>query len=98
MYINTENGVYELIFNILDGMTSHEVEFSDTYLKNLFFREIKKYINNTFIINCDSSKNRLQIELSGIPLGSFVIYDHVNKCDFSDILYSCNIENKLYVK
>ena len=98
MYIDTEQQVYDLVYDILKDKYIDPIKFKYDYLKICFFQTIKKYIPSIYIINCDSSKNRLQIELQNIPVGSFVVFNHVNKCEFTDILYSKKIDKKIYVK
>lgn len=97
MYINTEQQVHDLVYDILKDEQIEPIRFKYDYLKVYFFQTIKKYIPNIYIINCDSSKNRLQIELQNIPVGSFVVFNHVNKCEFTDILYSKKVDKKIYV-
>jgi hypothetical protein len=57
---------------------SMELSFEMTSLKLYFFQLIKKYIPDSYIINCESSERRLLKDLAIANEFNLIIYDNAN--------------------
>jgi hypothetical protein len=87
----------EIIRRISNGESDLFLLFETSYLKNIFFNNIKKYFPNTYIINCCSSKRRLEHDLSISKEYDLIIYDNINAFNNADELYILN-KQKIYIK
>jgi hypothetical protein len=97
MCVNNETDVYDLIYRINCGEDVGNIKFKTSRLKIRFFTTINQYIQNTYIINCNCSHDRLLKELREYPRSSFIIFDNINDCEDINILYSIETNKKLYI-
>ena len=89
--------ISEIIRRVSGGEDGLFLSFETTYLKNIFFKEIKKYIPDTYIINCCSSDRRIKHDLLEAVGYNLIIYDFVDEVNNSDIINILN-KQKIFIR
>ena len=99
LFVNRENTyiINEIIRRVSGGEDGLFLSFETSYLKNIFFKEIKKYIPNIYIINCCSSERRLKQDLLNAVGYDLIIYDCINEFNNMKDLHILN-KQKIYIK
>ena len=93
LFVNDIEQAVLLAKTILLG---HNIIFSKTYLKSIFFSKVKIYHPGVKIINCDSSKTRLLEEI--VYNSDLIIFDKINYCYDIDIFNMINnINNRVLI-
>jgi hypothetical protein len=95
LIINDEQDIKRVINIIVSDQEDYIIDIKSTYLKNIFFYSLKKYIPELGIINCNSSERRLLQDIDNSRIYDLIILDGIK--NFNNLRNINILNRKIYI-
>ena len=93
--INDDKDIDYIVILVANSDENYFIDIKNTYLKNYFLHELKKYVPETYIINCNCSERRMMQDLQNVSMYDLIVFDCVR--NINDIEQLNILNRKLYI-